>query len=146
MITAKGAIVSVLALTITGVMSSCAGDPSNDNAAPEPMETRAPEEPILGANSSPEGSPPECDESVFTLAPDSPNTEFTIHGQPGDAFSYELTKKDGTKKSDKSGQLAPAQTGVLFNTEIPNAEVDTLTISAEGEVGESGQCVVTTIT
>ncbi|GAA3366687.1 hypothetical protein [Saccharopolyspora gregorii] len=78
-------------------------------------------------------------------ASDAPVAEFTVHGLPGDAFSYRIEKVDGSVLTGTSGEFAPVQREAVFTTGVPNAEIRNVTISAHGRTGIAGTCRITSI-
>lgn len=148
--TAKGVALTVLTLSAAAVLSACSGAQSpNESPASPPAEpsphTRAPGDPILGVAGPSGENPPECVDSVVKRKPNVPTAELTITGQPGDRFTYEIRKKDGTTTDGSSGEFGPDQQEIVFTTGVPNADIDIVTISAEGRTGTPGTCVITTI-
>ena len=149
--TGKGAALAILMLATTAVVSSCQGEqPSHGNAAPAPPtapspHTRAATDPILGVSGPAGGPPPECVESVVQRKQYVPTAEFNVKGQQGDTISYEVLKKDGSTTGASGDVLGPGQQGAYFATGVPNDEIQRITISAQGQVGVPGQCVITTI-
>ncbi|MEU6132541.1 hypothetical protein ABZ805_25470 [Saccharopolyspora sp. NPDC047091] len=124
--------------------SSCAGGsgPSNpasaEPSAPEPG--RRADQSVLGVADA-----RECPVSVVQRASDAPVAEFTVHGLPGDTFSYRIEKVDGSVLTGTSGEFAPVQREAVFTTGVPNAEIRNVTISAHGRTGIAGTCRITSI-
>ncbi|WP_019853019.1 hypothetical protein [Actinopolyspora mortivallis] len=142
---AKVATLAVLAFATVVAVSSCTGSESPDDTAGSSHRTRAPHDPILGVANPRDGNLPECVDTVVHREKNVPTAEFTVTGQPGDVFSYEILKKDGSTVTGTSGTFGSDQRKMIFTTGVPNAEIKTVTISARGRVGTPGKCVITTI-
>lgn len=128
----------VLTLAAGVVLSGC----SVEQDAPE-RPGRAADEPILGVTSA--GGTPECADAVVSRAADRNVLELTISGLPGDVVDYEILRNDGSTVSGTTGEFGPDQREALLTTGVPNADVDTVTLSATGSVGRPGSCVISTI-
>jgi hypothetical protein len=104
---------------------------------------RPADEPILGVRSS--DGPPECVEPAVRRTADTNVLELTVSGLPGDVVDYRVTRRDGTVVSGTTGEFGPGQREAVLSTGVPNAEIDTVTLTATGAVGVPGSCVITTI-
>src|SRR5215217_8745441 len=138
---AKGITFAILAAGIVCLtVSSCTSGSSttkehHDFTGTAAGSARSPQESILGVNTSSEGSLPECLDSVVQRKEHVPTIELTIKGQPGDRFSYQVLKKDGSIITRKGDEFKPDQQDAIFTTGIPNSEVKTVTVTAEGGIG-----------
>ncbi len=83
-------------------------------------------------------------EHVVHRKPNVPTAELTVHGVPGDLFSYEVIKSDDSTTTGHS-EFGPGQRRAVFTTGVPNVEINNIQISARGRVGTPGTCVISTI-
>ncbi|MER7011104.1 hypothetical protein ABT324_06720 [Saccharopolyspora sp. NPDC000359] len=140
----RAVALAALTLTAAAALSACSGAQPPGGSPAE--RTRAQDDPILGVAAPANQDPPECAAPVVERTPDVPTAELTVAGQPGDTFTYEIRKKDGTTASGTSGEFGPDQREVVFATGVPNADIELVTISADGPTGTPGTCTITTIT
>lgn len=142
----KGVTAVVLTVSAAIAVSACStGESPQRSPSPEPTaETRSPGESVLGVSTPESGEVPECEEPVVHRKPNVPTAELTVHGVPGDFFSYEVIKNDGSITTGHT-EFGPGQRRAVFTTGVPNAEISNIQISARGHVGTPGRCVISTI-
>lgn len=142
----KGVTAAVLVASTAIAVSACTTDDSPQSSSPpEPAaETRSPGEPVLGVATPDSGKLPECAAPVVQRKANVPTAELTVHGVPGDVFTYEVRKNDGSTATGRS-EFGPGQRRAAFTTGVPNGEINNIQISAQGRIGTPGTCVISTI-
>lgn len=124
-------------LTVAVLAVGCAAGGGEPAVAPAPTGT------VLGSDGS--GSPAECPEAVVRRTADSNVLELTIIGRAGEIFDYEVLLRDGSTVNGTTGPFGPQQQEAVLTTGVANADVDTVTFSADGPDGTGGSCVITTV-
>jgi hypothetical protein len=139
------AILAALAISLTA--SSCtAVTQEYSQPSMRLSSTRPPDSPILGTSAPLRAAnAPECVEPAVKRTPNIPTAEFVIEGQPGDIFAYEIVKKDGATVTGTGQEFGPLMHEMLYTTGVLNADIRTITISAQGRTGLPGKCTITTI-